>query len=446
MVSSVRLCDSDSMSDRAHPASWWTVLSVLTAVLVALVCGVVLWAFMPPVVFFPYFALASSALVILGVVWAGLGLLGWFRYRALRASAVAPVLVVLTVVLVALSVPSRVAFAVSRNALAAEARQCPQSWTDQRIGMYRIWQIRPVEGGCLSFIEGGLIDSIGLAYLPDGAPHLGAPRRDGEIGYTPYSGPWYRFVQRFQPGRRPGHRRSARAWGTPGTTASCPDRDRPRRGQHRRAGYARCSRPRTRKVNAVSMIVSVPRRLRRAGLALTIAAAVGSTVGCGAGQISQTATQQAAVNGNDARLGALHLLNVYFHAEPTESARARYGQVRLSFTVVNNSLDTERLVSIDSPAASLTLDGPVQARQIRPGTSLSAGQPVEQFDKPTAPDEPLTVRAQMPAESIRPGLTHPVTFTFAEAGPVTLAVPFDAWTPAEPLPTQRPLPPLPAHP
>ncbi|WKK09763.1 hypothetical protein QYN14_13430 [Rhodococcus ruber] len=41
------------MSDRAHPASWWTVLSVLTAVLVALVCGVVLWAFMPPVVFFP---------------------------------------------------------------------------------------------------------------------------------------------------------------------------------------------------------------------------------------------------------------------------------------------------------------------------------------------------------------------------------------------------------
>ncbi|NGP09345.1 hypothetical protein G6038_28525 [Rhodococcus sp. 14C212] len=172
-------------------------LSVLTAVLVALVCGVILGAFMPPVVFFPYVALASSVLVVLGAVWVGLGLIGWFRYRALRASAVAPVLVVLTVVLVALSVPSRVAFAVSRNALAAEARRCPQSWTDQRIGVYRIWQIRPVEGGCLFFIEGGLIDSIGLAYLPDGAPHLGDPRRDGEIGYRPYSGPWYRFVQRF---------------------------------------------------------------------------------------------------------------------------------------------------------------------------------------------------------------------------------------------------------
>lgn len=191
---------------------------------------------------------------------------------------------------------------------------------------------------------------------------------------------------------------------------------------------------------------SVRFRSGRAGLVLTIAAAVGLTVGCGAGQISQTATQQAAVNGNDARLDDLHLLNVYFHAEPTDTSEARYGQVRLSFTVTNNSLNTERLVSIDSPAASFTVTGPEQAREIRPGTSLSAGQPVEQLEKPPAPDGPLTVRAEMPAESIRPGLTHPVTFTFAEAGPVTLAVPFDAWTPAEPLPTQRPLPPLPASP
>lgn len=185
------------MSSKAHPATWWTALSALTAVFVVLVCGVILWAFMPPVVFFPYFALAASVLVILGAVWVGLGLVGWFRYRAVRASAVAPVLVMLTVVLVAMAVPSRVAFAVSKNALADAAHQCPQSWTDQRIGVYRIWQIRPVEGGCLFFIEGGLIDSIGLAYLPDGAPYLGDPRRDDDIGYRPYSGPWYRFVQRF---------------------------------------------------------------------------------------------------------------------------------------------------------------------------------------------------------------------------------------------------------
>lgn len=55
---------------------------------------------------------------------------------------------------------------------------------------------------------------------------------------------------------------------------------------------------------------------------LTIAAAVGLTVGCGAGQISQTATQQAAVNGNDARLDDLHLLNVHFHAERTGAPEA----------------------------------------------------------------------------------------------------------------------------
>ncbi|YCN58404.1 hypothetical protein AB9M10_14030 [Rhodococcus erythropolis] len=45
--------------------------------------------------------------------------------------------------------------------------------------------------------RGRSIDSIGLAYLPDGAPYLGKPRRDGEIGYQEFDGDWYSFVQRF---------------------------------------------------------------------------------------------------------------------------------------------------------------------------------------------------------------------------------------------------------
>jgi hypothetical protein len=123
------------------------------------------------------------------------------------------------------------------------------------------------------------------------------------------------------------------------------------------------------------------------------------------------------------------------------------GQVRLAFTVVNNSATTDRLVSVESPAAtSMTIDGPEQAREIRPGTALTAGQPIEQLGTATAPDQPVSVRAEFPADAIRPGLTYPVTFTFERAGAVTQNVPFDAWVPAEPLPTERPLPPLPAHP
>lgn len=154
-------------------------------------------AFVPPVVYFPVFALASTVLLILGAVWLVLGLIGWFKFRALRATTIAPTLVFATAVLVMLSVPSTVAFAVSKNSMAAASAECAKSSDDRRIGMYQVWQVQPVDGGCLFYIEGGLIDSIGLAYLPDGAPYLGKPRHDGDIGYEQYSGDWYRFVQRF---------------------------------------------------------------------------------------------------------------------------------------------------------------------------------------------------------------------------------------------------------
>lgn len=185
------------MTVDAQPARWWTIASAVTAVLVGLVCCVIVWTFMPPVVYFPWFALASWVLLILGAVWLVIGLVGWFKFRARRATVVAPALVFATAVLVLLSVPSKVAFAVSKGSLAAESVECVQSGDDRRIGVYQVLRIQPVDGGCLFYIEGGLIDSIGLAYLPEGAPYLGAPRRDGDIGYEKYSGAWYRFVQRF---------------------------------------------------------------------------------------------------------------------------------------------------------------------------------------------------------------------------------------------------------
>ncbi|MBS9372299.1 hypothetical protein [Rhodococcus sp. B50] len=185
------------MTFAVRPARWWTVLSGVTTVLVALVCCVIVWTFVPPVVLFPWFALASTVLLISGAVWLVLGLVGWFRFHTLRLTTIAPVMVLATTGLVMLSVPSTVAFAVSKGSLTAASAQCAQSWDDRWFGVYRVWRIQPVDGGCLFYIEGGLIDSIGLAYLPEGAPYLGKPRHDGDIGYEPYSGDWYRFVQRF---------------------------------------------------------------------------------------------------------------------------------------------------------------------------------------------------------------------------------------------------------
>lgn len=53
------------------PSAWWTCITGVTAFLVAVACGIVLWSFVPPVVFFVYFVLAGWALLILGAVRCG---------------------------------------------------------------------------------------------------------------------------------------------------------------------------------------------------------------------------------------------------------------------------------------------------------------------------------------------------------------------------------------
>ncbi|MBY4126955.1 hypothetical protein HQO83_00960 [Rhodococcus fascians] len=185
------------MAARTRPSSWWIWSTAITAVLVFLVCGVILWTFLPPVVFFPFFVFAGWVLLVLGAVWLTFASIGWFKYRALRWSAVAPILVALTAGLVVLSVPSKLAFAVSEGSLTHAASECPKSFEDRRIGVYNVRRVQPVTNGCLFFIEGGLFDSIGLGYFPDVAPSLREPRREGDIGYQKFEGDWYMFVQRF---------------------------------------------------------------------------------------------------------------------------------------------------------------------------------------------------------------------------------------------------------
>src|SRR3989304_5560219 len=105
------MTDGDPTTERGGPASWWKVTAIVTAVLVTLTCGVIVWSFMPPVVYFPFFALAASVLLGLGGVWLILSLIGWMKYKTLRLSTIAPVIVLVTGALVTLSVPSHVAFA-----------------------------------------------------------------------------------------------------------------------------------------------------------------------------------------------------------------------------------------------------------------------------------------------------------------------------------------------
>ncbi|ONM49281.1 hypothetical protein [Nocardia donostiensis] len=164
--------------------------------------------------------------------------------------------------------------------------------------------------------------------------------------------------------------------------------------------------------------------------------------GCSAGQLAQTSEQSSAVNGTHGRIGDLDLRNVFLHGEPVGPDTNVYRDTRLAFTIVNTSeTATDRLVSIASPKASVNLQAPADTLELRPGTSLAAGEPVEQLATPSAPDEKITVPVTIQDPTLVPGLTAPFDFTFEHAGTITLQVPFDVWTAGEPHDSARPLPP-----
>ncbi|MET0317019.1 MAG: hypothetical protein ABW188_09390 [Rhodococcus fascians] len=128
------------MTDRPRGAPWWVGLTIVVAVLAALVCLLVLWAYVPPERNYLYFAIAQDAALAVAAMWLLLGLIGWVKYRRLRLTAIAPVFALVTAVLVALSLPSSFAFAVSEGALTATAEECPDVDTaERRVGLYRVW-------------------------------------------------------------------------------------------------------------------------------------------------------------------------------------------------------------------------------------------------------------------------------------------------------------------
>lgn len=170
-----------------------------------------------------------------------------------------------------------------------------------------------------------------------------------------------------------------------------------------------------------------------AGGALTLSA-------CGAGQISQTATQVAAVNGNTAELGPLALRNVHVvFPNSEEYSLEPGGDAVLAFTAINDSENTpEKLTGITTDfAGSVSIAGEAGTADIAPQTSLGAGTSTEDASGQAEADAQNPGNADAPSdlvlvvledlkEGVRPGLTIPVTFSFANAGDVTVSVPVDA--------------------
>jgi hypothetical protein len=144
--------------------------------------------------------------------------------------------------------------------------------------------------------------------------------------------------------------------------------------------------------------------------------------GCGAGQISQTANQESAVNGTSANAKNIALRNVHLLAVQGGDYLQPGRAVPLLFVAANGSPDVnDKLVSITSDIGPVTVTG---ERAIPAGTALVVGPPMGQTEAMGSAMPPAA--EVMLSKPITNGLTYTFTFTFDKAGQVVVAVPISA--------------------
>ena len=148
--------------------------------------------------------------------------------------------------------------------------------------------------------------------------------------------------------------------------------------------------------------------------------------GCGTGQLSQTAMQQSAVDGNQAVVNNVALRNVRILALQTGDFLRPGATVDLALVAVNQSPDiTDKLLGITTDIGKVTVTGDptLPASGVlfigpRSGQHKKAADAVENADSVKA-----TVAL---AEPVTNGPNYEFTFTFEKAGSVSVAVPISA--------------------
>jgi len=153
-----------------------------------------------------------------------------------------------------------------------------------------------------------------------------------------------------------------------------------------------------------------------------LAACILILTGCGAGQISQTANQESAVNGTSANVKDIALRNVHLLAAQSSDYLQPGRTVPLLFVAANGSPDVDdKLVGITSDfgTVAMTGDGAIPA-----GAALVVGQPEGQTEA-MGSAVPSTAEVTL-SKPITNGISYNFTFTFDKAGQVTVAVPISA--------------------
>jgi len=216
----------------------------------------------------------------------------------------------------------------------------------------------------------------------------------------------------------------------------------------------------------------VRRTPRTRSIAAVAGALIGAVVlaGCGAGQITQTSDQVAAIDGANADAGPIGVRNAFFLLPENAASAVAYprgGSAPLALVIANSGSTNDELLSVTSPiAASVEITGPravpagralvVEGEPIPSATSATpaaaptsapeagttaapeasatpaaptsapvAASPSAEVLPTDAPDAAGTAKIVLSGlrEDIKPGLTYEVVFTFRNAGPVRVLVP-----------------------
>jgi len=146
--------------------------------------------------------------------------------------------------------------------------------------------------------------------------------------------------------------------------------------------------------------------------------------GCGAGQISQTADQESAVNGATANVANIALRNIHIQAVQSGDALKPGQTVELVFVAANISPDVnDKLVSVSSDVGTVAVTG---ATAIPAGTSLIVGSADGQAEATPMGSTEATKAEVTLSQPITNGLTYKFTFDFDKAGETTVSVPISA--------------------
>lgn len=172
-----------------------------------------------------------------------------------------------------------------------------------------------------------------------------------------------------------------------------------------------------------SPVTRVARIVACGAVALTLA-------GCGAGQVTQTDAQVAAIDGASADQQNIALRDVLIsYPENTQGSYPVGSDVPVQFTIINQGPSADTLTSVTTQAArrvvvqgNTTVPAEMSVASSGESETISAGQASAEPVSPLDVGEMRIVLTDT-TRTLRPGQNIELTFIFQNAGAVTLPVP-----------------------